>query len=95
MMDEIQAMAARVALKKMAQDGYFSICTIDNILKMSGGVPEARDYQILRTLHCVNFRDMPPELLRGLPLLIQRVLEADGIDFTFEAKGQSRALQFN
>ena len=95
MMDEIQKLAARAALKKMSQDGYVCICTIDNILKMTGGIPNAKDYQVLRTLHCVHFREMPPELLRGLPLLIQRVLESDGIEFCFEPTDRMKALKFS
>ncbi len=94
-MTDIEKLAARAALKKMARDGYFSICTIDTILKMTGGVPDGRDYTVLRALHCINFRDMEPELLRGLPLLIQRVLEAPGIEFTFNSTGNGRELTFN
>ena len=94
-MDDIQIMAARAALQKMAKDGYFSICTIDNILRMSGGVPDSKDYQTLRTLHCVSFSDMPPELRRGLPLLVKRVLEAEGVEFCFEPSERRKALAFN
>lgn len=94
-MNDIETLAARAALKKMAQNGWMDICTIDNILKMSGGVPNGQDYQVLRTLHCVNFRDMQPELLRGLPLLIKRVLESDGVDFSFAVTGSNNGeLQF-
>lgn len=95
MMDEIQILAARAALKKMSQDGHLSICTIDNILKMSGGIPNDKDYQVLRTLHCVSFREMQPELLRGLPLLIKRVLESDGVEFCFEPTERMKALKFS
>ena len=83
-MDKIQQLAATVALKKMLDNGYFCICTIDKILKMSGGIPSAKDYEILSTPHCVNFRDMPPELLRGLPVILQRVLNSEGITFTLK-----------
>ena len=92
-MNEIQMLAARAALKKMTLNGYLCICTIDNILKMSGGIPRADDYQILRTLHCVSFSEMDPELLRGLPLLIKRVLESEGMDFTFSVSSR-KELRF-
>lgn len=91
-MNEIQILAAKAALKDMTQSGHFSICTIDNILKMSGGVPASADYQVLRTLHCISFGDMDPMLLRGLPLLIKRVLESDGVDFCFDVK--AKGLKF-
>lgn len=93
-MDDIQVLAARAAMKKMTQDGYFSICTIDNILRMTGGVPRASDYDILRALHCISFRDMEPMLLRGLPFLIKRVLEADGVDLTFDVIAAGTGLKF-
>ncbi len=94
-MDEVQKMAARCALRKMEKDGYFSICTINDILKMSNGIPCGKDFDILHTLHCVNFRDMPPELLRGLPLLIARVLGSESIDLTSAITGPSRQLKLN
>ena len=81
--DEIQKMAARAALDKMLMDGYLCICTIDNILKMTGGIPNAKDYEILHLLHCVRFSNMQPELLRGLPVIIQRVLNSEGLEVTF------------
>jgi hypothetical protein len=92
-MNDIQIMAIRAALKKMTQNGYLCICTIDGILKMTGGIPDGEDYQILRMLHCVNFRDMEPALLRGLPLLIKRVLESEGIDFSFSVGGSMKELR--
>lgn len=82
-MDEIQKMAIRAALAKMIRDGYLNICTIDNILKMTGGIPDRRDYDILHALHCVHFREMESELLRGLPVIVQRVINAPGIEFNF------------
>jgi hypothetical protein len=60
----------------MVSKGYFCICTVDNVLKISGGVPKAKDYQMLRTLHCIHFKDMPEELLAELPKIIQRVVES-------------------
>lgn len=93
-MDDIQILVARAALKKMSQDGYLCICTIDNILKMSGGIPDPKDYQMLRTLHCVHFRDMSKELLRGLPLIIKRVLESEGVEFCFEIGSNNKELRF-
>lgn len=80
-MNDLQRMAATVALEQMSRNGYFSICTIDKINAMSGGVPNGEAYQILAALHCVNFRDMPPELQRGLPVLVKLALGGQAIDF--------------
>jgi hypothetical protein len=73
-MTTIEILAAQASLKKMEQNGYFDICVIDNILKISGGVPNGRDHQVLRMLHCVHFKDMPSELLKELPHIVHRVL---------------------
>ena len=75
-MTNIEILVCKTALKKMEKDGYFSICVIDNILKMSNGVPNGKLYQMLRTLHCVNFSDMPEELLSDLPKMIGEVLSS-------------------
>jgi hypothetical protein len=76
-------MVANTALKKMLKSGHFSICTIDDILKLTGSVPRGQDYNLLHALHCVDYKDMPPELLRGLPLLLQRVLGSERLDFDY------------
>ncbi len=94
-MDDLQKMAAKCALRKMEQQGYFSICTIDSTLSMTRGIGSGDDYRILRTLHCVDFKDMPAELLRGLPLLIARVLGSDAIDLTSALTGQHKQRQLN
>lgn len=80
-MDEVQRMAAHAALDKMIREGYVNICTIDKILRMTGGIPSRRDYEILSMLHCINFRDIQPELLQRLPGLIKGVLNGGGLEF--------------
>lgn len=75
-MSPLEQEAAKAALKKMFDGSYFDICTIDQILRMSGGIPPAKEYKILRTLHCVNWRDMSPALRIELPRVIQLVLES-------------------
>ncbi len=91
-MDDIEIMAAKAAVKKMMRDGYVSICTIDKILEMSGGIPDSKDYNILRALHCVHFSDMEPELRRGLPVLISRVLESKPIHLDIEFNTKHKPL---
>ena len=76
-MNEIERMAANAAIKKMLNKSYFDICVIDGILKITKGVPKREDYNLLHLLHCVHFADMEPELLRGLPVIINRVLDSE------------------
>lgn len=62
-MTDLKMLAAQAALQKMFDQDYFSICTIDNIAKMMGVKPNREAYQILHTLHCVDYNQMPPALL--------------------------------
>lgn len=93
MLDAIQVMAVKAAVNKMMRDGYISICTIDNILKMTNGIPNRKDYELLHMLHCVNFMDMDPELLRGLPVILQRVVAAEEIVIEFSPAVKLRLVQ--
>lgn len=52
----------KVALKKLfKEDGHFSICAIDNLLKVTGTIPDPETYKMLNAVHCVNYRDMSGE----------------------------------
>ena len=76
MITQIQVEIIRTALANMYAQGFFSICVVDNILKVTGGVPDGKLYDTLRLLHCVNFRDMPKNVRLELPRLIQLVVES-------------------
>lgn len=86
-MDALKLMVVNTALKDMLRRGYFSICTIDKILEITGGIPSREDRVLLEALHCVNFDAMPPELLKGMPVLIQRVIAAPGIEINYKYFG--------
>lgn len=79
-MSDIKVMAATAALQKLLTQRYFDICTIDNIIKMLGIVPDREAYSILHTLHCVHYDQMQPELLEQLSVLIMRVLDSPRMD---------------
>lgn len=83
-MNDMQRMAAETAMKHMIAKGWVDICSIKKILEMTGGVPSREDLQVLELLHCVHFNEMTPELLRGLPLILQRVLGAEALQFEFQ-----------
>lgn len=82
-MDDITKMVIRAALAKMIRDGYMDICAINKILKITGGFPNQKDYDLLSALHCVHFSEMEPELRRGLPVIVERVINANGIEIHF------------
>lgn len=75
----IETLAIRAAIKQMFDHGWMNICTIDMCLKTAGLQPPAREYQILKTLHCVHFNQMPPELMRQIPGLLLTLFDR-GVD---------------
>jgi hypothetical protein len=75
-MTQLEITVIKTALRKMEAQGYFSISTIDNILQITKGIPDAKAYQMLRTLHCIDYKDMPKELLEELPKMISQVISS-------------------
>lgn len=71
-------------MQQMLKKQRVDICDIRKILEMTGGVPPKEDMQVLELLHCVNFSELQPELLRGLPLILQRVLGSEALRFEFQ-----------
>ena len=65
-MTEFQQRASAIAVKKMLQGRYFSVCDLDAIAKTMGRESElaGRDYAALRAVHCVEWADMGPDLAR-------------------------------
>jgi len=78
-MNHVEQLAAKAALQHMLNSSFFSICAVDRILAMTKGIPDKQDYNVLRCLHCIEFRDMDRELLKQLPALIERVLGAPSL----------------
>lgn len=78
---DIHLMAAQAALDKMFNQGYMSICILDNILKMTGNIPDKTCYDILHTVHCVHYNEMNETFRRGLPMLIGAVLRMEGLHY--------------
>lgn len=76
----LKLLATQAAIEKMFSGSYFDICTIDNVVKMMGLKPDREAYQILRTLHCVHYNQMPRELIEELPMLIHRVLTSPALE---------------
>jgi hypothetical protein len=63
---------------------YFDICTIDSVADLLGVQCKGGEaYKTLRPLHCVQWQQMPDELRREVPGLIQQCL---GIEPQFQFK---------
>lgn len=73
-MDDLKQLAALTALNEMMASNYFSICTIDKIAQMLGVNPKGEAYNVLHTLHCIDWAKMPQPLREAVPGLIQQCL---------------------
>lgn len=82
-MNEFQKQAVMVAVKKMFYDRHFSVCTLDACIKVCGVTPNPQDYDVLRTLHCVDWADMPVGLRETTQIKILQIL---GDNNTFDIK---------
>lgn len=57
-MDDFTKETVLIVLKNMFQGSYFSICTIDKCLEITGCIPEKHEHDCLATLHCINWSEM-------------------------------------
>ena len=78
---------ALTALNAMLAQVHFSICCIDSVAKLLGVHPEGEAYNALRPLHCINYCDMPRELMEALPGLIKQCLAVEPT-YQFRMRGQ-------
>lgn len=80
-MDEFQKMAAKAALKDMFENkNYFSICTVDKLIKLTGCIPNKKDYEALNALHCIHWMDMGQELRSMAMMKTLQIFEQPGFD---------------
>lgn len=79
-MNEITRLVVGTAMRDMFQKGYVNICTVRECLKLAGILPVGSAYDLLNTLHCVHFKDMPAELTAQIPGLLTDVFNGIRID---------------
>jgi hypothetical protein len=80
MTSDVNILVAQTAVRDMLRKGYISICTIDTILKLLGVAPTGEAYKQLHALHCVNFCNMPPELVSKIPGMLREVFSGMAIE---------------
>jgi hypothetical protein len=83
-MTKLESSIISTALNKMRNDGWFSICTIDNILQITKGIPDKKSHDLLRAIHCVKFVDMPQDVRDALPELIIKCIGNPPYDLTLD-----------
>lgn len=77
-LSEFQQRASAVAVHKLLTGTYFSISDLDAIAQTMGRKAEmaGQDYAALRSLHCVHWVDMGPELAQ---MVREKCLELLGL----------------
>lgn len=72
---EMKLLAANTKINKMLnKQDYFSICAVRETLDVMGMRPQCGEsYKALQALHCIDYTDMPRELVKALPELISNV----------------------
>jgi hypothetical protein len=79
-MNEFHKRAAIVSLKSMFGKSYFDITVVDACLKLSGCIPDRKDYEALRALHCVHWNEMEKDLREMVLLKTMQMFEQPGLD---------------
>lgn len=85
MTDETKKLVVGTAMRDMFQKGWLNICTIDKCLEISGLLRGGDDYRLLGALHCINFKDMPPELFQRIPNMLKVVFSGLSVDDLMQA----------
>lgn len=62
--------AAVVAINKVLTAKRFDICTVREVAELLGGDTNCQEFSILRTIHCVEYKEMPPNMRESIPELI-------------------------
>jgi len=81
-LDDFQKEVVLTAMKKMFQGSHFSICDLDKCLKITGTIPDKKDYDSLHALHCVDWKDMSPGLRQAVLERTVSMLSSDRFDLS-------------
>ena len=65
---------AAFVMEKMFKGTHFSICDVDTACKLMGCQYRGNTYEKLRTLHCVDWGDIPKDIMELVPVWINEVL---------------------
>lgn len=75
-LDELARLAALASLNKMLKQKHFDICVVRDIGDLFGiPVRNTEEYQILHTVHCLDYRDMPKQLREAIPGMVRKILQ--------------------
>lgn len=79
-MNDFHKKATTTALKSMFDGNHYNICAVDKCLKLTGCIPNKKDYLALSALHCVDFSDMDKDLRNMVLMKTMQLFEEPGFD---------------
>lgn len=71
---ETRRLVVTAALNELFTKKYFNICQLSAVLEVTNGSENTDAYRLLRTLHCVDYAAMSPELRNTIPQLVNECL---------------------
>lgn len=71
---ETRRLVVTAALNELFSKKSFNICQLDAVLEVTNGSQKTDAYRLLRTLHCMDYASMTPELRSTLPQLVNECL---------------------
>ena len=71
---QTKRLVVEAAINRLFSERFFSICTLDSVLDTLQVSQKSDAYRLLRTLHCVDYCTMSPELREKLPHLVREAL---------------------
>lgn len=77
---DLKMSIALTAVHKMLKSSFFDICTVDKVCKLIGANAGGAAYNMLSTLHCVHYSDMPSDVKAALPDLMREVFSQVKLD---------------
>lgn len=77
MIDEFQKQAVLLGLKRMFDGPRFDICVVRHALTIIGTYLDKKDEAAMSALHCIDFKDMSPDLRKMLFVKVMEVLSAE------------------
>lgn len=73
----MKMLVAKTSIQSLFSKSYFSICSVDTLMKLNNVTlcEETQEvYDLLRALHCVDYGQMPRELVNSLPAAVMSLV---------------------
>lgn len=80
-LSDFQKNAIILALRRMYKGSHFDICTVDEILKLTGKHMNPDDHKALHLLHCVHWEDMGKDMMKQSFHIILEALDATDFEY--------------